>query len=252
MNDLSRWTALTLSIAFIFPMAPSASGDSSPAIPTGWSDGYLYANGIRLHYYRAVPATDKPPMVMVHGITDNGLCWATLALQLQDDYDIFLLDARGHGLSDPFTTSDDADTLIKDVVAAIKAWPLRKPIVVGHSMGAHTVMRLGAEYQDLPKAVIMLDPILEGIRNNEGRRERNQRRPSNGQDRQVERPNAERLSVSMFGSPESLVAQNNYSFDELVAKCRRDSPKWGVWIASTGHCQRSSITGPTQLNNFPS
>jgi pimeloyl-ACP methyl ester carboxylesterase len=32
----------------------------------------------------------------------------------------------------------------------------------------------------------------------------------------------------MFGSPETLVAQNNYSFDDLVAKCRRDSPKWDL------------------------
>ena len=32
----------------------------------------------------------------------------------------------------------------------------------------------------------------------------------------------------MFGAPEQLVAQNNYSFDDLVAKCRRDSPKWAL------------------------
>ncbi|APZ93373.1 alpha/beta fold hydrolase [Fuerstiella marisgermanici] len=197
-----------------------------PAIPHGWSDGYLYANGIRLHYYRAVPAADKPPMVMVHGITDNGLCWATLTLKLQDDYDIYMLDARGHGLSDLFTASDDADTLIKDVAAAIDALELKKPIVVGHSMGAHTVMRLGAEYPDLAKAVIMLDPLLEGARNRGGQRGSRQRRSEDGTDRQADRPKTKRLTVSMFGSAEELVAQNNYPFDELVAKCRRDSPKW--------------------------
>ena len=25
-------------------------------IPEGWTDGYAYANGIRIHYYHAVPA----------------------------------------------------------------------------------------------------------------------------------------------------------------------------------------------------
>jgi len=35
-----------------------------PAIPNGWSDGYVYANGIRIHYYHAVPAPGKPVMVM--------------------------------------------------------------------------------------------------------------------------------------------------------------------------------------------
>ena len=32
----------------------------------------------------------------------------------------------------------------------------------------------------------------------------------------------------MFGSPEALVAQNNYRFEDLVATCRRQSPKWDL------------------------
>jgi pimeloyl-ACP methyl ester carboxylesterase len=32
----------------------------------------------------------------------------------------------------------------------------------------------------------------------------------------------------MFGSPETLVAQNNHSFDDLVAVCHRDNPKWDM------------------------
>ena len=41
--------------------------------PDGWSDGFVYSNGARLHYYRAVPNPGKPVIVMVHGVTDNGL-----------------------------------------------------------------------------------------------------------------------------------------------------------------------------------
>ena len=216
------------------------------AAPEGWSEGFVYANGVRLHYYRT-PVTDKPPLVMVHGITDNGLCWTTLALKLQDEFNIYMLDARGHGLSDPFTANDHADTLINDVVAAVKALKLEQPILVGHSMGAHTVMRLAAEYPELPRAVVMLDPMLPGAGNRGGQRgasgtasrsrERNrqesekpsgQRRASEPNTGLAKRSSAKRLSVSMFGSPEVLVAQNNYSFDDLVAKCRRDSPKWSM------------------------
>jgi hypothetical protein len=32
----------------------------------------------------------------------------------------------------------------------------------------------------------------------------------------------------MTGSPEALVAQNIRSFEDLVAKCRKDSPKWDI------------------------
>jgi len=160
-----------------------------------------------------------------------------------------MLDARGHGLSDPFTAADDADTLIQDVAAAVEALKLQQPIVMGHSMGANTVMRLAAEVPNLAKAVIMLDPLLPGAGNRGGRRSSggNERRSRGGedngqeakeqprqstapqnQDGRVERPRPKNLSVSMSGSPQELVAQNNYSFDDLVAKCRRDSPKWSL------------------------
>ena len=88
----------------------------SVKIPDDWSDGYAYVNGIRIHYYHAKPAQGKPAMVMVHGVTDIGLSWTTLTLKLQGSYDIFMLDARGHGLSDPFTSTDNGETLIKDIV----------------------------------------------------------------------------------------------------------------------------------------
>ena len=221
---------------------------SPPGIPDGWSDGYVYANGIRLHYYHAVPAPGKPVIVMVHGVTDNGLCWTTLTWKLQKDYDIYMLDTRGHGLSDPFTTADDSDTLIKDVVEAVHALGFEEPILMGHSMGAATVMRIGAEYPDLAKAVIMLDPGLPrsgggGRRTGApGTAERGGRRmgtsgTAESRGRRMTAPSAEardsqrasapqRLSFSMFGDPETLVAQNNYSFEDLVAKGRRDNPKW--------------------------
>jgi alpha-beta hydrolase superfamily lysophospholipase len=90
-------------------------------MPDGWSDGYVCANGPRLHYCHAPPAPEKPVIVMVHGVTDNGLCWTNLARELQDDYDIYMLDTRLNGLSDPIIAADDGDTLIKDVVEFVNA-----------------------------------------------------------------------------------------------------------------------------------
>jgi pimeloyl-ACP methyl ester carboxylesterase len=188
-------------------------------LPAGWTDGYVYANGIRIHYYHALPAQGKPVMVMVHGVTDNGLCWTTLTLKLQNAYDIYMLDARGHGLSDPFTLTDNGETLVKDVVAFVQAMKFEKPILMGHSMGAATVMRLGAEYPDLAKAVIMLDPMLGRFRGGGPARDSVRNRPPAA-------PAPDRLSVNMFGNPETLVAQNNYRFEDLVATGRRQSPKW--------------------------
>jgi len=224
-----------------------------PGIPDGWSDGYVYANGIRIHYYHATSNPGKPVILMVHGVTDNGLCWTTLTWKFQNDYDIYMLDTRGHGLSDPFTTADNGDTLIKDVVDVVHAMKFEKPILMGHSMGAATVMRVGAEYPELAKAIIMLDPLIGrggfggGALGGRGPRspasgtntpartpERSAATVQNGERRSPtassERPAAsqDHLSVNMFGSPETLVAQNNYNFEDLVATGHRQNPKWDM------------------------
>jgi pimeloyl-ACP methyl ester carboxylesterase len=226
MKRISKFAKLS---AFLVLLPSMVLHAQFVKIPDGFTDGYVYANGIRIHYYHAVPAQGKPVMVMVHGVTDNGLCWTTLTNKLQDAYDIYMLDARGHGLSDPFTAADNGETLVKDVVAFVQTMNLQKPILMGHSMGAATVMRVGAEYPDLAKAIIMLDPMLgrfpggrpPGAPVSDSPRNRppaaTQARPSTAPDR---------LSVNMFGSPETLVAQNNYRFEDLVATGRRQSPKW--------------------------
>jgi pimeloyl-ACP methyl ester carboxylesterase len=193
-----------------------------PGIPDRWSDGFAYVNGVRIHYYHAAPAPEKPVIVMVHGITDNGLCWTTLTWKLQDAYDIYMLDTRGHGLSDPFTVSDDTETLVKDVVDFVHTMNFEQPILMGHSMGAATVMRVGAEYPDLAKAVIMLDPGLP--RKNTG--ERPARREGPPPRRAQTSPDP--LAYSMFGDPETLIKQNNYSYEDLVKKGVKDNPKWGM------------------------
>jgi pimeloyl-ACP methyl ester carboxylesterase len=214
----------TLFLCFILSAKTFAS--NLPGIPDGWSDSFIYANGIRIHYYHAVPAPGKPVIVMVHGITDNGLCWTTLTWQLQYSYDIYMLDARGHGLSDPFTPNDNGETLVKDVVSFVQAMKFDKPILMGHSLGAATVMRLGADYPDLAKAIIMLDPMLGRFPNIPKTKPGEAKPTETAKPAQQNNPKPKSLSVKMLGTPEDLVAQNNYNFNDLVAKCHHDSPKW--------------------------
>jgi pimeloyl-ACP methyl ester carboxylesterase len=225
-----------------------------PNIPDGWTDQYAYVNGARIHYYHAVPAPGKPVIVMVHGITDNGLCWTTLTLKLQAMYDIYMLDTRGHGLSDPVTANDNGETLVKDVVDFVKTMNFEKPILIGHSMGAATVMRLGASYPDLAKAIVMLDP---GLRAPAGTAApaRSGTAPATAAPRTAAaRPQTsspDRLSVSMFGSPETLVAQNNYKFEDLVATGRRQFPMWSdtdiqYWALSKKQYHGTYVTQASQ------
>jgi CubicO group peptidase (beta-lactamase class C family)/pimeloyl-ACP methyl ester carboxylesterase len=232
---------VALGIATLAPSSISAA--PPPGIPDGWSDAFVYANGIRIHYYHAVPATGKPVIVMVHGVTDNGLFWATLTWKLQDAYDVYMLDARGHGLSDPFTPSDNADTLIKDVVEFVHAMKFEKPILLGHSMGAATVMRIGAEYPDLAKAIIMLDPGVGGRGPGGGP---GPAAPAGGPATAGPGGSAPAPARPSFlsASPEILVGQNNDSFDELVAKAHRQNPKWDIVDCQYWALSKKQYHGP--------
>lgn len=232
-------------LVLLVALASSAWAAAPPGMPNGWSDGFVYANGIRIHYYHAIPAPGKPVIVMVHGVTDIGLSWATLAEELQKSYDIYMPDTRGHGLSDPFTDADNGDTLIKDVVGFVHAMNFKKPILLGHSMGAATVMRVGAEYPHLPRAVIMLDPFL-GRWPPAGQGFSGRHTPpltARGTAPAGEAPTKD-IPVSMFGSPEELVAQNNYSYDDLLAKCRRDNPKWDIVDCQYWALSKKQYHGP--------
>jgi len=123
-----------------------------------WKSDYVTANGIRMHYWRTGGA--KPAMVLVHGYTDNGLCWTSLARKLQDRFDVVMYDVRGHGYSDKPAWGYDMETLAQDLVALIQALGLQKPILMGHSMGAAIVAAAAAMYPDLPRAVILEDPVF--------------------------------------------------------------------------------------------
>ena len=96
---------------------------------------------------------------MCHGITDNGRCMLRLAEHLASRYNVILIDARGHGLSEAPESGYTADHHADDIGGLIAALGLVHPILYGHSMGARTVSRFAAKHADLPRAVILEDPV---------------------------------------------------------------------------------------------
>jgi N-formylmaleamate deformylase len=121
-----------------------------------WVSGFVDTNGIRIHYHRT--GDGKPPVVLAHGITDNGLCWTRLAQALEDEYDLVMFDARGHGLSDVPGTGYAPETHAADIAGLVQVLGLEKPALVGHSMGAGNVAMTVATYPDLARCAILEDP----------------------------------------------------------------------------------------------
>ena len=123
-----------------------------------WSDGYINSNGIKIHYYRT--SGDKPKVIFNHGAGDDGLCWTRIAKELENDYDVIMPDARGHGKSSSGKGDYSTQSRVSDLVGLIKELNLEHPIIGGHSMGADTTFHLAAEFPQMARAIFLEDPPL--------------------------------------------------------------------------------------------
>lgn len=123
---------------------------------TTWSDGYLFINGIRLHYHRT--GGNKPTVILAHGVTDNSLCWTRLAKALESQFDLIMFDARGHGLSDKPESGYGAEEQARDLAGLIEELDLKKPAIVGHSMGAVVATILADNHPDYVNRLVLEDP----------------------------------------------------------------------------------------------
>lgn len=121
-----------------------------------YQSGDVVANGTRLHYYRT--GGKKTAMVLLHGVTDDGLCWSPVADALADQFDVVMVDLRGHGKSDAPEDGYTLTVMADDVAALINDLGLIKPIIMGHSMGAITTMTLAGLYPDIARAIVLEDP----------------------------------------------------------------------------------------------
>ena len=125
-------------------------------IPPHWLEETVIANGIHQHYYRTGGA--KPVLILLHGFSENDLCWSRIAKALENDYDILMVDARGHGLSSGPKTGYTQELLAQDIAELIEELGLQRPNLFGHSNGALTAAQVAATYPKLVHTIILEDP----------------------------------------------------------------------------------------------
>lgn len=177
-----------------------------------WRSDYIEANGLRLHYTRT--GGDKPPVVLAHGFSDDGLCWMPVAEVLAADYDVIMVDARGHGRSDGPEQGYGSAESAADLAGVITGLGLQHPAVLGHSMGAATALALAGLYPTLPGAILLEDPPAWWLTD----------------------PTAPAVNRrARFG--ERIVALKRKTREELIADQRVQSPDWsaaelGPWADS--------------------
>jgi pimeloyl-ACP methyl ester carboxylesterase len=107
---------------------------------------------------------EKPPMLLLHGVTRCGDDWEPLLPALTSQWRVIALDQRGHGGSEragSYLVTDyvsDAVKFIRDELAT--------PItIVGHSLGAMVAAAVAAELPHLVSSVVLEDPPFHTMGN---------------------------------------------------------------------------------------
>jgi N-formylmaleamate deformylase len=164
-------------------------------------DTAAITDGIEIFYTRTGKG-DKPPLVLAHGITDHGLCWHQFATDLEEDYDLIMYDAYGHGKSsriDPKKRINLAENL-HDLILALD---LDQPGVIGHSMGAATAAAFAADHPDLLSALVLEDP------------------PWSDQE-----ASEEQISARMQEWKKNNLKAKEKTVKELIKSQKKEAPKW--------------------------
>jgi pimeloyl-ACP methyl ester carboxylesterase len=115
---------------------------------------------------------EGPPIVLCHGITATRrqVLHGSLALP-RKGFHVVSYDARGHGESDPAPEGSGYGypSLVADLESVISQTAGTEPVVlVGHSMGAHTIVSYALEHSQRAAGLVVVGPVYAGSLDREG------------------------------------------------------------------------------------
>jgi pimeloyl-ACP methyl ester carboxylesterase len=123
----------------------------------------LEVNGARIHY---VTAGDGEPIVFIHGFPETWYQWRHLIPHFAERFMVIAPDFRGAGESSPRpATGYDKATMARDIHAVVEVvTPGKKPIVVGHDLGAMVAYAYATRLQEQVRALVVVDAPIPGTK----------------------------------------------------------------------------------------
>lgn len=97
-----------------------------------------------------------PPLIIVHGLYGSGDNWVSIARELSDRFEVYVLDQRNHGQS-PHSDTHNYPVLRDDLKTFMDAEGIEQAVLIGHSMGAKVIMYFAVAWPDRVKALVSVD-----------------------------------------------------------------------------------------------
>jgi pimeloyl-ACP methyl ester carboxylesterase len=105
----------------------------TPSLPSSTQSGYAEVNGVKIWY---AAFGRGQPVILLHGGLANSNYWGHLVPALSGDYQVVVMDSRGHGRSSRNNQPLGYDLMASDVLALMDVLKLEKAAIVGWSDGA--------------------------------------------------------------------------------------------------------------------
>jgi len=107
-------------------------------------------------------ATEKPPLLIAHGLYGSARNWGVIAKRLSDERQVVAVDMRNHGDS-PRMDSHSYPEMADDLAEVIDAHGGQMD-VIGHSMGGKAAMMLALKHPQAVRRLLVADiaPVAYG------------------------------------------------------------------------------------------
>ena len=121
------------------------------------SEKDVVVDGHLLHYYHAEAVTEKKGVVVfLHGWGSNSILWFNATVQLAEEgFELYFLDLPGFGKSQAPIAAFKLQNYADIVTHFIEKMGIQKPILVGHSFGGKTAIRIASQ-KTLPLSGLVL------------------------------------------------------------------------------------------------
>ncbi len=117
-----------------------------------------YVSGIAVHEHGE---KDKTPLIFIHGFPYNSSMWSQQIRQLKEHYHCIAYDVRGMGETPPGDGQFTMEMFVDDLFAVIDGLDLRRPVLVGFSMGGYIALRAMEREPERFRALILCDTKTE-------------------------------------------------------------------------------------------
>jgi pimeloyl-ACP methyl ester carboxylesterase len=123
------------------------------------TDHRFDAGPVSINYVAEGPA-DGPPILFLHGVMGRWQAWLPIMPAFADEWRVYALDHRGHGLSGHAPGHYRIVDYAADVVSFLRERVGRPTVLVGHSLGAIISIAVAPEAPELVRAIVLEDPPI--------------------------------------------------------------------------------------------